>query len=326
MDSNQLIFPSTETVKELIEELNGINWEVYNGGNIYDYMESIEKKFFSRLQFLSTYLQVTPNFEFPIKFYRVRPFNEIINDKLICEYSYPIPKFTTKNGRANLINHPVFYASDHPCVAIFEFIQTIENEESYKDKDFAISTWEIKSPGQYCFAPFFNRNLTSHNIFTKLAEFSKEEFEALGNKITDDQYNGIKLLNNYLAELFLIDDNRCISSYLAHKNVYDNPIGHCFIMYASKMTDYHANNYAFHPNFVDTQMELKHIYKMKIHSINKNRNKFQIMNTMSKNIGVNINGIVNWFEIDNNLDIFNAIYKKDFRNDIQFVRENGKTK
>ncbi|MBK8546279.1 MAG: hypothetical protein IPL63_02490 [Saprospiraceae bacterium] len=319
MASNQLVFPSTETVNKLIEELNGIKWEIYQGGDIYEHMEQLEKKFFSRLPFMSTYLKKTPvNFTFPIKFYRVRPFSKIINDRLICEYSYPIPKFTTENGRANFINHPVFYASDHPVVALLEYIQKVDDIESFKDKEFIISKWEIKSPGEYLFAPFFNSNLTSHNIFTKLAEFTKEEFEALGNTVTDDEYNALKLMNNYLAELFLVDDKRCISSYLAHKNIYDNPIGHCFIIYASKMVEYHGNNYAFHPNFVDTQMELKHIYKIKIDNISKDGHKFQIMNTMTSKFGVNIKGIINWVEIENNLDNFNAAYRNDFGNEIKF--------
>ncbi len=319
MDKKKLVFPSTETVKQLIQDLNGIEWEIYQGGDIHEYIKSIEKKFFSRLQFLFTYLKETPETsEIPINFYRVRPFNDIINDKLICEYSYPIPKFTTKNGRANLINHPVFYASDHPVGAILEYVQTLENIETYKDQEFAISKWEIKNPGQYFFVPFFSSKITSHNIFYKLAEFTKEESEIIGHHISDDEYNALKILNDYFAELFLSDNNRCISSYLAHKNIYEHPNGHYFIMYASKMTDYYSNNYAFHPNFVDTKMELKHIYRVKIHNIERSSYIYKADITMASSFGVNLNGKIEWVDIENNLQNFNLTYRNDFRENSPF--------
>lgn len=310
MNPNQLKFPSRKTVKEAIEAINSTVWEVYDGSELKLYLKKVENLYFSKLPYLSTFYKMTPdNFKLPLDFYRARPYEGIINEKSIEEYSYN--KNAANNGRAHLINHPVFYAAENPFVALLECIQNVKDLESYEGKEFVISKWRANSSGKFILAPFLSAEVAPQNILTRLAQFSKEDFEALGNTINDEEFEALLILKDYIIKMFLTDGNRGVSSYLGHKIIYDNPINNIILIYPSKLAKYHRNNYALHPNFVDENMILEYVYKICINDLSQTDDGIKF-NYYMKGIGINDNGIIKWMPIHMNESKFKNLYEKDF--------------
>lgn len=311
---SQLKFPSHKETLKFIEELNKEEWEKYDGKNLEGYLKKIHLKMTNICQLYSSFYLSTPHINpFDFKFFRARSCDQIKNNSLRCEYSYPPITFTTKNLRANLIGAPVFYASDNPIVALLEFIQQWDSPENYAEKEYVISRWKIKNNNQLFIAPFIPQKLNDINEYAVLAKFTNEEFRIkTGQKyITDDEINGIREMKEYFSNLFIKDEERTISSYLGHTYVYENPFGNSIFIYPSLKAKHEKINFAIHPNFADEMMDIAHIYRIKLNSILDENDlmsvKFQLID-----IAFNINSKLTWTSIKEHERLVKILFKNDF--------------
>lgn len=310
----ELKFPSHKETLEFIEELNKEEWEKFDGKNLNDYLERTHLKMTNICQLYSSFYLATPHINpFEFKFFRVRRVNQIKNKSLRCEYSYPPIHFTSKNLRANLIGAPVFYASNNPIVAILEFIQQWDKPEDYAKQEYVISRWKIRNNGQLLIAPFIPQKLESINEYAILGKFTNDDFKVkTGQKhMSDDEINGIREMKEYFSNLFIDDSERTISSYLGHNYIYGSPLGNSLFMYPSLKAKHGKINFAIHPNFADEMMEISHIYRIKLNSI-EDENDLMSVNFRLIDIAFNINSQLKWTSIKANESLVKTIFKDDF--------------
>ena len=313
-----LIFPSSNECLKFIDELNKVQWPTFDGENIEKYVSDFHKKMTNICKFYTSFALLTPqNNPFDFKLFRVRAVDEIKNKGMRCEYSYPPIAFTTRNLRANLIGAPVFYASDHPLVALLEYIQQWEDIEKYTEKEFVISKCNIRSNQRLFLAPFIPISLENKNEYAILAKFTNDEYRQMTNSnIPDDQIEGLKLMREYFSNEFIKDSERSISSYLGHHFTYRFPYGNNILMYPSLKSKHRHNNFAMHPNFADEMLELSHIYRIKVNSINNLDEITMKFNYELIDIAFNQGTKIIWNDISSNLGYINVLHKEDFGNEL----------
>lgn len=311
---NELKLPSKAECEEFIEILNEEQWEAFDGNNIDKYVNDFHKKMTGICQLYTSFALQTPQRNpFDFKFFRVRACSEIKNKGLRCEYSYPPIKAAFKNLRANLIGAPVFYAADHPTVALLEYIQQWEKPEEFAGKEYVISKWNIKENKRLFLAPFIPTHLENINEFAVLAKFTNDEFRRkTKSNIDDDKINGLRLMKEYFSNEFIKDSERTISSYLGHHYIYRFPMGNNILMYPSLKAKHGMNNFAMHPNFADEMMELSHVYRIKLKSIDDKEDIGMKFNYELIDIAFMQNTKIKWTDIESNLDIVKVLHKNDF--------------
>lgn len=318
---NKLQIPSHQEVKEYIKRLDELDWEEYQGksnGDAERYMNRMHQRMTKISQIFSQFYLTTPiPFPFDINVFRVRKLKDIKDLTKISEYSHPPAFATTKNLRANLIGHPVFYGAEHPLVALLEYLQQWNDPATFKEDKFVISSWKIKKDRNYLIAPFIPKTVESVNEYSVLNQYTNEEFrEKTGTNLKDDKINALREANEYFSNLFLKDHKRTISSYLGHKCLYGERLGNHpppILIYPSLKAKYGNNNLAFHPNFVKDCMTLSHTYIVSVKSIDEKINggmgfNYQLDNTF----GVFNNGKVRPASISKNIELFKVIYKQEW--------------
>src|SRR5690606_38383032 len=103
----KLKLPSHNNTLQFIKELEKEEWKPFDGNNIDEYTLNMHKQMTNICQYYSSFFVATPHVNpFDFKFFRVRRCDQIKNETLRCEYSYPPLSYTTKNLRANLIGAP----------------------------------------------------------------------------------------------------------------------------------------------------------------------------------------------------------------------------
>lgn len=310
-----LHFPTSAETNGFITELEKINWQIFEGIDLEDYIFTTHKQITGVCEIFSG-LYLKPRFDTSIDFllYRVRRSADIKNPELRTEFSYPPVSLTTKNLRANLIGNPVFYSSDHPIVALMEYISEWDNPQNYHGVKYKISVWKLKLSNDLHIAPFIPHAMKDVNEFYTLGEFTNEQIRNdLKMEISDDQIQGLRNMKEYFSSLFLRDDKRAISSYIGHFHIYRNPLGNVVFLYPSLKALYGKCNYALHPNFVDEQLKLLNVYELQVQNIDHSGNgKFNLRFKFSDLFGVYDRGRVHYGRISDNLDYFKDIYKRDF--------------
>lgn len=270
--------------------------------------------------YLSLFLRTPQPNPFKFKFFRARKLKDLTNPQLRCEYSYPPSKSVTQNLRANLIGNPVFYSSEHPLIALLELIQQWDDPSHFKEDIYVISCWVLRKEGQYLIAPFIPKSVEHKNEFSVLGQFTNEEFRnKLDININDEQIEGVRVLKEFFGNLYIDPDNRStISSYLAHYYLYENPIEPPIFIYPSLKARHSMVNFALHPNFVDERMQLSHIYKVKVQSIDEQIEggmnfRFQILD----DFGVYNSEKITWCSIKENKSVFDKLYESDWKANIK---------
>jgi len=309
-------FPSHNETLGFIEKLNSENWEEFDGLDSGKYIKEIHQRITGISKMLSAYLLIGPNeMANHFKFFRVRKTSEIKNKFLRSEFSYPPATFSNSNLRANLKGCPVFYASDHPTVALLEYLQQWEDPSKYVETEFVISRWKMNHPHKIVMAPFIPKTVQNVNEYTVLSQFTNDEFrKRVGVELNDDKINGLREMHEYFSNLFINDKNRTISSYIGHYYLYYMaPLITTLFIFPSKMAKHGKLNFAIHPNVVDERMEISHIYRVKVKSIRDFGKKgmefnFDIVN----DFGVNENTRIVWSPINEVSDYFQENFKKDW--------------
>lgn len=315
-------FPTSNETNEFITELEKIDWKIFEGLNLEEYISNTHKQITSICKLFSG-IYLKPHFDTSIDFllYRVRRSVDIKNPELRSEFSYPPVSATTNNLRANLIGNPVFYSSDHPIVALMEYIREWENPKNYQRVKYKISVWKLKLSNDLHIASFIPHSMKDVNEFYTLGEFTNEQIRNdLKIVISDDQIDGLRIMKEYFSKLFLRDDKRAISSYIGHFHIYKNPLGNVVFMYPSLKAMYGKCNYALHPNFVDEYLKLVNVYEMQVENIDHSGNgNYNCRFKFSNLFGIYERGRVHYGKISENMAHFKEIYKRDFNE--EFISE-----
>lgn len=311
---NELILPSSEECLKFIDELNREQWSAFDGTNIDKYVNDFHKNMTNICQLYSTFALQTPQINpFDFKLFRVRACDEIKNKGIRCEYSYPPIAFTKRNLRANLIGAPVFYASDHPTVALLEYLQQWEDSKKYAGKEYVISKWNIRSNQRLFLAPFIPTKLEEINEYAVLAKFTNEEFrQKTKSNITDDEIDGLRIMKEYFSNEFIRDSERTISSYLGHHFIYRFPFGYNILMYPSLKAKHGKINFALHPNFADEMLELSHVYRIRVNEIQDLDDSIMNFKYSLTDIAFKQGTKIKWTDIKSNEEYVKVLHKEDF--------------
>ena len=159
------------------------------------------------------------------------------------------PAIETSQGRANLVNHPVFYGTFDSRTAMQE-IKVPLGTECY------VSIWEFRKD-----TPVITTFLTAID--------DKNDLFGLNNLIPKRVPKGLKggyttksleLALKLRANAF-ISSNYEFTSKIAHDIIYNNHASSVGLIYPSVVDPYRCNM-ALNPNYVTQNMECVRIYKM----------------------------------------------------------------
>lgn len=313
MSNTESIFPTTEQANKIIYSLEKLEWNEFDGNNIEEYTKQMNSKLMgpSGLFYGSVFDSDKLNTIFPTV-YRVRKVDEVKNKFLRSQYSYPPVEFTTKNLRANLINHPVFYGADHPGTALVEFLSQWNKEVDYST-EYMISCWKLNPQIKYYFAIFIPSYLKGKNLLASFNDTIREKITQFNlPNLSEDRINGATLIYNYFSELFVKDTNRSISSFIAHYYIYNNPFRPTILIYPSLQSMHAKNNIVFHPNLVDENLNLSHIYKVKVEEISQNNTENSIKISLLDEFATTKNDIIIWTNKNLEPDVFKILRDNDF--------------
>lgn len=126
-------------------------------------------------------------------------------------------------------------------------------------------------------------------------------------------------MNQYFSRSFVNDNKYSISSYIAHKSIYDNQFGNTMLMYPSRQMQHSRTNFAFHPNFVDECMKIEKVYFVKMKNIENVENiGIQFKSAIEPIILYNVNSALREIDSRKSIEYKNFIetsMKEDFKID-----------
>ena len=163
-------------------------------------------------------------------------------------FGAPPPQYTSL-GRANLVNHPVFYGSFDSRTAMHEIKVDIDTE-CY------VSLWKFKKD-----TPHVTTFLSSVDEKNDLSELQKKIPKRVpkglkGGYTTSSLSLGLKLRANAFTE-----SNYEFTSKIAHGIIYHSNAKSQGLIYPSVIDPYRCN-IALHPDYVTDNMECVRVYKM----------------------------------------------------------------
>lgn len=180
---------------------------------------------------------------------RARYIDETLEDITDLKAFGAPPPVETSQGRANLVNHPVFYGTFDSRTAMQELNVPL-------DSQCYVSIWEFK------------------NDTPKLTTFlsgvdEKNDLFGVNNLIPKGVPTGLKggytrRSLEYALKLragAFVSSNYSFTSKIAHNVIYNNVALSNGLLYPSVVDPYRCN-VALHPEFVATNMECVRIYKM----------------------------------------------------------------
>lgn len=312
-------FPTEEEVRNSIAKLETHIWPEFEmGDNVENYIKQVTDLLKEEFKRLPNIIEKRKINDFKFRIFRVRDLDDFSNINLLCEHSYPPINLTTKLGRCNFPQHPVFYGSTDPMTAVAECLKN----NNFKLKRYCISCWKIReSEEEVLILPYLFGQLDTDNSFAKYAEKISSKLSSVYNdKLTSDQELGIKLYLKFISDLFT--DDKCYkkSAFFAHRNTYnsENTVAEIFI-YPSIQTHYKGTNLAIHPNFVDRKMFVSRLYIFDVNSISKEDGKVTI--TISS-CGTFIRNQIIWKNVTRNDTECKQFIQEDFKKnkeDIEFI-------
>lgn len=163
-------------------------------------------------------------------------------------FGAPPPEYTSM-GRANLVNHPVFYGSFDARTAMHEIKVNIDTE-CY------VSLWEFKKD-----IPHVTTFLSSVDEKNDLSELQnkipKRVPKGLKGGYTTSSFSlGLKLRANAFTQ-----SHYEFTSKIAHGIIYHSSAKSQGLIYPSVIDPYRCN-IALHPDYVTDNMECVRVYKM----------------------------------------------------------------
>jgi len=312
MSNNEYLFPTTKQAKKIIDSLEKLEWDEFDGNNIEEYTKRMTSKIMrpSGLLYGSIFDSDKLTTIFPT-IYRVRKVTDIKNKFLRSQYSYPPAEFAI-NYRANLKNHPVFYGADHPGTALVEYLRQRDNEENY-NQEYMISCWKLNPQIKYYFAIFIPSYLKGKNLLASFNDIIPEKIAKFNlPNLSEDKIIGATLIYDYFSELFVKDTNRSISSFIAHYYIYNIPL-RPILIYPSLEALHVKNNIVLHPNLADENLDLSHIYKVKVEEIKQTNKDKSIKLSMLDEFAIIKNDKIIWTNKNIELDLFESLCDNDFK-------------
>lgn len=158
------------------------------------------------------------------------------------------PSIETSLGRANLINHPVFYGTFDARTAMQEINVPLQTE-CY------VSTWEFVNPPH---VTTFLSNIDKNNDFFVFNSLVPQGLPiGLKGGYTKDSLSRAL----YLRANAFTTKNYEFTSKIAHDIIYNKDAKSVGLIYPSVVDQYRCN-IALHPDFVTSNMKCIRIYKM----------------------------------------------------------------
>ena len=270
--NNSIRIPTLQEIKEGLDFLKNVNWSILSFNEADDYINQIEHYLFNSfgLFFRNRNISNTEVLNKSIHHYRnvfrLRLYDEDINEELISEFSHPPVSATKKLGRANFPYYPVFYGAPDVGTAMLETLETLAPKfDPQKDNYFYLSQWSFKE-----FTPLYITWFTFGTYIPEsdLSLFSKHYIEGILSNLqitSKEERERLQKLINAFGELFELSNNHYLAAYIAHTHLYynDNTRTELFV-YPSIQTERVSLNYAIHPNTVIHKMFLKRVYQIKV--------------------------------------------------------------
>lgn len=249
-------------IKKALNKVKSINWKSKFKNVDVNSFEAINSLFFDIIP-----LFLIPNkvYNFSelnsLKFYRVRPHNQIENYKNYQVYSYPRKKELVKNNRANIKGVPVFYSSIHPKTTIIEYVKNqIQIKDSYL---FSLSVWEMKCDREILVTTLINEKNSNEFIKSFTNNVVKSFVKHVQENFTKQEAVFIIELHNYMVNSFCLKNNHIFSSYIAHKQLYQSKKKTDILFYPSIAQNKNSMNMAVNKDFADKFLKLKRVYLVK---------------------------------------------------------------
>ena len=202
-------------------------------------------------------------------------------------FSYPPVEYCNENGRAHILQKPVFYCAEYFSTALFEL-------RANMDDDIYIGIWRLK-------------DYVSTKIHFKVTEENLKEsiFHYTYKKVTDQlSEQGINQINNneVFKEKYTEESYPYINSSLfSYVLLYEQDID--FIIYPSAQHNERYTNIAIRPEYIDTNMELDSVYLIKITTDSKYLQSIKL-----NQVGISKNNTIEWRNpLDSDFEYFEYI-------------------
>lgn len=301
-------FPTLDEAVQSIDRLSKVNWPVYKDGtSITGFIKSIDEIIYSEFDIFPNVIQPMKINDFELQFFRVRELNSFTNPNIFAEHSYP-PINLARMGRCNFSNHPVFYASNDPLVALLEVIR--DNE--YSNKKYCISSWElVDSDEELMFQTFLQADIHKDNPFNILKEATKENFDnSFEKKLPPDRKAGTIEYLKFLQSAFINDSSYSLSASIAYKALFaPHNMATDILLYPSVQSRYKGVNMAINTNFVDQKMIVKRFYIVEVQNYNSTNDSFQLN---FKRYGDVSKNVLMWKDLHPDDSLYEEYIKKDF--------------
>lgn len=266
-ETSELIFPNDYSQYSNIDEYKLKLQHLKNQNFTNATKEELNKALFDNLflipSLVGTYNQEKFN---NFNFYRVRlNIDTNLEDlNLIKTYSYPLPQFCSKNGRANLKNKSVFYCSNSSLTSI------LESKPKVGDIGY-LSLWKGNTNRQMKSGVLLPQSLTTENEWYVLAKdiysYAEEEIKKQATSNWEYCYEGLK----FIADLFINEKEPYpITSWISNELLYGSAWKD-FIIYPSFVSKTNTTNIAFHPNVADSHLHFEKVIRFKILNINDDK-------------------------------------------------------
>lgn len=180
---------------------------------------------------------------------RARHIDETVEDITNPNTFGSPPSAETSQGRANLVNHPVFYGTFDSRTAMQE-INVPLGTECY------VSTWEFENEVPTV-TTFLSGVEESNDLFRLKKPFPTSLPEELKGGYTK---RSLEFALKLRANAF-ITENYEFTSKIAHDVIYNNSAQSVGLLYPSVVDPYRCN-IALNPDFVNNNMKCNRIYKM----------------------------------------------------------------
>jgi RES domain len=292
MDENKNDFNFTIFSKETIDkQFDLIQKKIKPSMDYKDILKEFHKILHNRV--LPALIYDSKSDEFTI--YRItKPWNNFDRNNP-NSYSYnPNPK---KNGRAHLVDFPVFYGSIDPFTAFTEMKDSLEVNEI-----FYLSRWKIKFKSETrVHTLIINSSTTnSKHFLNPVIKQIHEGLKGMVKNIPNEFEEGYIYAIEKMGDLFTTrgDVNYHITSAYSHEMLYEyknKDVNIPILLYPSVENSLNSINWAIHPSIIDNDiMKMHDVFELSLKENNSKNDKEDIRVLMHKKGTLVNKRSINW--------------------------------
>lgn len=257
-------FPDFKTYISNLTELENYSFKDLTNREIYDKYHDLAKILPSVYHMLN---EKEFNEEY---FYRARIGIDKSKEDISLKqtFSYPPTTFCNENQRANLKNKSVFYCSNNPNCAMLEVKPEIGSEGF-------LSVWKGNAKKPVKLGILLSYDLPSENEWNLMAKSTFQFLEkSLQNEVKDKILHFMALYK-FIPDRFVKEEKPYyLTSMISNELLYNQ--WRDFIIYPSVASKTYMCNMAFHPNFVNENLEFVKVIKYKVNDIKNEQVKFNL--------------------------------------------------